>query len=159
MTQRLIAPITLAAAAALTVAGLGALMTDLGSWYYGLEKPSWQPPDVAFGPVWTTIFALTAIAGVQAWLGATEKKDRQNLLIAFFMNGALNLFWSALFFRFKRPDLALYEVTLLWLSIVVLMFLCRKHSRLGSILLLPYLAWVSFAAILNYSIVQLNQPF
>jgi len=151
--------IAIAAGAALAVALIGALMTDIGSWYQGLQKPPWQPPDIWFGPAWTLIFALTAMAGVLAWWGSDSKQDRQNLLIWLSLNAFLNLTWSLLFFRMHRPDWALSEVVLLWLSIVVLMVVCWRRSRLAGWLLLPYLAWVSFASVLNLEIVRLNGPF
>lgn len=151
--------IGIAAAAALFVAVIGALMTDVGVWYQGLQKPPWQPPDMLFGPAWTLIFALTAMAGALAWWGSETKKDRQTLLIWFSFNAVLNLLWSLLFFRLQRPDWALSEVTLLWVSIVVLMVVCWRRSRVAVMLLLPYLAWVSFASVLNLEIVRLNGPF
>ncbi|MCS7100580.1 MAG: tryptophan-rich sensory protein [Burkholderiaceae bacterium] len=148
-----------AAAGVCAVAAAGGLLTDIGPWYYALRKPSWQPPDWAFGPAWTLIFALTAIAAVLAWEGAASRAARARLLWALAVNGALNVLWSALFFRLRRPDWALLEVVLLWLSIVVLMAVAGRSSRLAPWLLLPYLAWVSFAAWLNLTIVRLNGPF
>lgn len=152
-------PIMLAALAALSVAGLGALMTDLSEWYFALQKPSWQPPDWAFGPAWTLIYALTAIAGVFAWTKSDSKVSRQNLLIVFLINGTLNVTWSLLFFRLQRPDWALYEVFFFWLSIIALLITCGRRDKRAAWLLLPYLAWVSFAAAINFSVVQLNAPF
>jgi tryptophan-rich sensory protein len=70
-------PVAVAAAAALAVAGLGALMTDLGTWYAGLRQPSWKPPDWLFGPAWTLIFALTALAGVEGWRCAADRAGRE----------------------------------------------------------------------------------
>lgn len=148
-----------AAAAATAVAGLGALMTDLSPWYYGLEQPSLKPPDWLFGPAWTLIFALCAIAGCRAWIGMTSATSKEWMLAAFAANGCLNLTWSLLFFRLQRPDLALYEVAVLWLSIIVLIVILGRHSWTNAALLLPYLLWVSFAAVLNLAVVQLNGPF
>jgi benzodiazapine receptor len=108
-------PVLAAAAAAIVVASLGMTMTDLGPWYQGLQKPSWQPPDWAFGPAWTVIFALAAISGVVAWRNAETDAQREWIIILFAINGTLNILWSALFFRFHRPDWALYEVAFLWL--------------------------------------------
>jgi len=153
------APVVIAALAALGVSVLGALATDLSGWYYALEKPAWQPPEWLFGPAWTTIFALTAIAGVLAWNAAGSTETRQNLLIFFLANATLNVVWSLFFFRLKRPDWALAEVVLLWLSIVVLIVACGRLRTLAGWLLTPYLAWVTFAAALNFEIVRLNGPF
>ena len=81
------------------------------------------------------------------------------MLIAFAINLSLNIMWSLLFFRLQRPDFALYQVPFLWLSIAVLIALMWRYSRTSSLLLVPYLLWVSFAAYLNFTIVQLNAPF
>lgn len=152
-------PIFIAATGAIVVAGLGGLATDIGPWYRALEKPWWQPPDLAFGPVWTLIFTLTAAAAVLAWRGARTSAQRTAIVLAFAANGVLNVFWSVLFFTVKRPDWALGEVVFLWASIVVLIVVAGRSSRTASLLLLPYLAWVSFAAVLNLAIVRLNSPF
>lgn len=151
--------IVIAAAAAFAVALLGGLMTDIGPWYYALEKPPWQPPEWLFGPAWTLIFALAALAGALSWWGSDTRISRQNLLLWFLLNGILNVLWSLLFFGLKRPDWALSEVALLWLSIVVLIVVCARRNRTAAWLLAPYLGWVTFAAFLNLEIVRLNGPF
>ncbi|MEM8817834.1 MAG: TspO/MBR family protein [Pseudomonadota bacterium] len=148
--------IGVAAGIAIVVAVLGAVLTDVGEWYVSLDKPAWQPPDWAFGPAWTLIFAATATAGVLAW---NTGQNRSLVLGAFGVNAILNVAWSALFFRLRRPDWALFEVLLLWLSVTVLIAVCgRLDSRAGWLLLL-YLAWVSFAAVLNAAVVRRNRPF
>ena len=152
-------PILTAAIAASVLGILGALVTDLSAWYYGLRKPAWQPPDWLFGPAWTLIFGLAALAGILAWKGAWGSGDRTRILLLFAVNAALNVGWSWLFFRLHRPDWALVEVGFLWLSIVVLMVALWPMSRTASWLLAPYLAWVTFAAVLNFAIVRLNGPF
>jgi benzodiazapine receptor len=151
--------VLVAFAAAVLVAVMGGLATDIGPWYAALQKPPWQPADTWFGPVWTLIFALTAMAAVLAWWGSPDRVSRQNLLIWLSLNALFNVGWSLLFFRLRRPDWALSEVLLLWLSIAVLIWLCWRRSRLAALLLLPYLAWVSFAAVLNLEIVRLNGAF
>jgi tryptophan-rich sensory protein len=152
-------PIGAAALAATAVGALGALTTELGTWYYALHKPTWQPPDWLFGPAWTLIFALAALAGVLYWRRELKREARLQILAAFAFNAFLNTLWSLLFFRLKRPDLALDEVGLLWLSIVLLIVLLRRASPAAAWLLVPYLLWVSFASYLNWTIVQLNAPF
>ena len=152
-------PALVALAAAVGASAAGRLATDIGPWYQALAKPSWQPPDWLFGPVWTTIYVLGVIAATLAWRRAPAATARRHLLAAFAVNLLLNVAWSVLFFRLQRPDLALGGVCLLWLSIAVLIFLVWPWSRLASLLLVPYLAWVGFAAFLNLTIVQLNAPF
>lgn len=151
--------VVVAALAALALAGLGALSTNIGPWYRSLSMPPWKPPDALFGPVWTTIYALAATAGVRAWERAPTREARQTLLALFAFNGFVNVLWSLLFFRLRRPDWALMEVGVLWLSILLLVVVLGRWSRLSGWLLLPYLAWVSFASVLNLAVVKLNSPF
>ena len=152
-------PILVAAIAATFVAFMGAIMTTLGPWYKNLRKPSWQPPEWLFGPAWTTIFVLTAIAGVIGWHRAPGTASLTLLLCLFAINGGLNILWSVLFFRWRRPDWALIEVVGLWASIVALMLALSPYAPHAALLLIPYLAWVSFASFLNLTIVKLNRPF
>lgn len=156
---RRLVPVLVAAGAALAVAGLGALMTDLGDWYRQLEQPAWKPPDWLFGPAWTLIFGLAATAGVAAWRQAPDRASREWLLALFALNGFLNVLWSLLYFRLRRPDWALLEVGLLWLSVLLLILVLGRYCRQARWLLLPYLAWISVAGALNWGTVQLNGPF
>jgi len=151
-------PVAIAALAAIFVALLGATITDLGPWYQQLQKPSWQPPEWLFGPAWTAIFALTALSAIEAWRSAATDK-RSTLVGLFCLNGFLNVLWSLLFFRAQRPDWALAEVSLLWLSILWLIIVLARISSRASCLLIPYLFWVTFAAYLNLTVVRLNAPF
>lgn len=144
---------------AVLTAVAGGLATQIGPWYYALKKPSFQPPDWLFGPVWTLIYGLTALAAILAWRAARSATQRRWMLALFAANIALNVGWSVLFFTLRRPDLALIEVALLWLSVLALVIHCGALHRTSRLLLLPYLAWVSFASCLNYGIVQLNAPF
>lgn len=149
-------PIAFAALAAILVAVLGFLATDLEGWYQTLVRPAWQPPDWLFGPIWTSIYAMAALAGVLAWHNARDANARSWILALFALNGFLNVLWSLLFFRLQRPDLALAEVFLLWLSVIALIVGLRAFSKATTWLLLPYLAWISFAAALNAAVVRLN---
>ena len=152
-------PVLVAGGAALFVAALGGAATDIGPWYLGLRKPSWQPPDWLFAPVWTAIFALTALAGLRAWRRTPGVAGRGRVLAAYALNALLNVFWSLLFFTVKRPDWALAEVVALWLSVVLLIAVSGQRDRAAGWLLVPYLAWVAFAGVLNWSVVRLNEPF
>lgn len=149
-------PVVAAAVLAAIVAALGASATDLGPWYQSLRKPPWQPPDWLFGPAWTLIFALIALAGAIAWTNARGRDARLRILAAFALNGLLNVLWSELFFRLQRPGWALAEVVLFWLSILLLIVVTVPSSRVAGLLLLPYLAWVAFAGTLNLAVVRLN---
>lgn len=151
-------PIYIAILLSVMVGGIGGAATDIGPWYYQLQKPSWQPPDWLFGPAWTTIYILTSIAGVKAWRRANEVQ-RRYFLGALLLNLVLNLLWSLIFFASQRPDIALLEVVPLWLSILLMMILVRGYSPVSTWLMLPYFAWVTFATYLNWTIVQLNAPF
>ena len=152
-------PIVIAAAAAIFVAVLGALMTDLGPWYASLKQPPWKPPDWAFGPIWTAIFALAAAAGVIGWRLAPSRTDRELMLVLFAANGTLNVLWSLLYFRLHRPDWALLEVPLLGLSVLALVVVLARYAQRAAWLLVPYLGWILIAAFLNWQTVQLNGPF
>lgn len=152
-------PIVVAALAAVVVAGLGASATDIGPWYQALRTPSWQPPDWLFGPAWTLIYGLIALAGVKAWNAARSRRQRLSIVGMFALNALLNVGWSELFFNFHRPDLALLEVVAFWLSIVALIAFVWPASHTAGWLLTPYLAWVTFAGVLNLAVVRLNAPF
>jgi len=151
--------VLVAAISAIAVAAIGGTMTDLGPWYRGLAKPPWQPPDAAFGPIWTAIFACAAASGVIAWRQARTAAAREWIIGLFALNGFLNVLWSLLFFRLRRPDWALMEVAGLWLSIILLILFLLRLSRTASALLVPYLMWVSIAAALNLEVVRLNPAF
>lgn len=152
-------PVAWAAGAAFLVAMIGGGLTDTGPWYQGLQKPSFQPPDWLFAPAWTLIFALTATAGVVSWRAAPPGRARSGLLLAFAVNGVLNVLWSLFFFGLRRPDWALVEVVFLFLSVASLIWLAGRHAPLARWLLAPYLLWVGFAAVLNLAVVRLNAPF
>lgn len=154
-----ILPALLAAVAAAMVAALGATITDLGPWYQALEKPAWNPADVIFPVGWTIIYALNTAAIVSAWRAAPTPKVSDTIVGLFALNAFLNIGWSVLFFRFERPDWALFEVALLLGSILSLIVYCGRYSRNSALLFTPYLLWVSFAAVLNWAIVDLNAPF
>lgn len=139
-----------------SVAGAGAFLTDLTPWYRSLRKPSWQPPDWLFGPAWTLILGLASWA---LYLALQSSADVRVVVGLFIFNGLANVVWSPLFFKRGRPDWALKEVPFLWLSILAPMIVLWPVSYAASLLLLPYLAWVSFAAFLNLTIVRLNGPF
>lgn len=152
---------TIAAAWAIILGGAGGALTEIGSWYRSLRKPSWQPPDWLFGPAWTLILGLAGWSYYIAQTTAPTADARLMVHVLFGANFALHFAWSPLFFKLRRPDWALAENVLLWLSVAALAFglpqVCG-NAKAGW-LNLPYLAWVSFAFVLNWKIVQLNAPF
>ena len=105
------------------------------------------------------IFALTALSAVIAWRRDRNGVRRQWMIGLFALNGFLNILWSLLFFKLQRPDIALVEVAALWLSILALIVFLYRSAPLASLLLVPYLVWVSAAALLTYDVVRLNGPF
>ncbi len=152
-------PMLVAFLCAACVAGFGAAITDLGPWYQSLHRPWFQPPDWLFGPAWTTIFAAAAVAGALAWRARPPLRAWARIAGLFAANGVLNIVWSLLYFRLHRPDWSLAETAALWLSVLALAVVLWPHTRTGSLLMLPYLLWVSFAAVLNLAVVRLNYPF
>jgi len=152
-------PVIAAIAWAVILGGAGGLVTEIGPWYRNLKKPSFQPPDWLFGPAWTIILGLAAWAGVEAYNGAADDTGRTTVIALYAVNFVAHFAWSPLFFKLKRPDWALVEVVFLWVSVLSLCVMLRPYSVFASWLIVPYLVWVSFAAILNLAIVRLNRPF
>lgn len=139
------------------VAALGGLWTaqSIPTWYPTLQKPSWNPPSWLFGPVWTALYTMMAVA---AWL-VTRERDRISIrvpLLLFVVQLALNLAWSAIFFGLRAPGAAFVEIVVLWLAILATILVFRRVHRGATALLVPYLAWVTFAAVLNATIWRLN---
>jgi len=159
LTGRWLLPASVAALATAFIAALGTTITRLGPWYYSLEQPPWAPPDMAFGPAWTLIFALSAMSAVSAWMAAPDRESADGLLGLYAFNGSLNLLWSFIFFRLQRPDVAAVEVWFLWASVALLIVKCWRYSRTAALLLVPYLVWVAFAGVLNAAVVVRNAPF
>jgi tryptophan-rich sensory protein len=136
------------------VSVLGGMATApaLPEWYPALRKPSWTPPGWVFGPVWTLLYPLMAVAGWMAW---REGRARIGPLV-YLLQLALNAAWPWFFFGQRRLDLALACVVALWLVILATVVAFWRVSRGAAVLLLPYLAWVGFAAVLNHAIWEMN---
>lgn len=137
-------------------------------WLNNLNKPWFNPPNWIFAPVWTVIYIMMGVVLSKLWQlkaniknncpgkrNSTGVKSTNWPIIMFVVQFALNLLWSPIFFHYRRIELGLYNICLLWLSLLVLMFI-TKTSKSIFWLLLPYVSWVSFALILNFSIYQLN---
>lgn len=138
----------------LAVGGLGGWVTApaVAEWYPTLNKPTWNPPSWLFAPVWTTLYIMMAVAAWLVWL----KGNAGVPLVLFFAQLTLNCAWSFLFFGARSPWLGLVEIIMLWLAVTITTYVFFNRSRPAGLLMLPYLAWVSFAAFLNFTIWQLN---
>lgn len=141
----------------LSAGGLGAVATtpEIDGWYKTLAKPSWNPPAAVFGPVWTTLFILMGIATWRIWKSAGMRNAALPLGL-FAVQLILNVAWSWIFFGMHQPSWAFAEILLLWLAIAATAIAFFRRDLLAGSLLIPYLAWVSFAAVLNFTIWQLN---
>lgn len=153
---------TLKLAASITVcllAGyIGSVFTasSLLIWYANLEKPSFNPPGWVFAPVWTVLYVMMGVSAYLVWREGLWNKDVKISLGMFGIQLALNVLWSFLFFGLRSPLYALVEISALWAAIAFTAVIFHRVSRTAGLLLVPYLLWVSFAAVLNFSIWKLN---
>ena len=137
-------------------AALGAAASiNAGSFYAELVRPSWSPPAWLFGPVWSLLYLLIGVAAWLVWRAHGFRRARFALIV-FVIQLAANALWSWLFFAWRQGGFAFADIVLLWILIVATIVAFLRLQRLAAALLLPYLAWVSFAALLNFSIWQLN---
>lgn len=132
-------------------------VSEVGSWYQTIQKPSWNPPNWIFGPVWTTLYVLMGISFFLVWRSEKAGKIKRIAVILFAIQLALNFFWSFIFFNQHQIGIAVAEITALWLMILFTILAFARISKPASWLLVPYISWVSFAAILNFTIWQLNK--
>ncbi|EKF60426.1 tryptophan-rich sensory protein [Agrobacterium albertimagni AOL15] len=134
-------------------AGLLAGLTNApGDWYQSLEKPFFNPPAWLFGPVWTTLYVLIGVAGARIWQRAPKSAAMQ----LWFAQMAFNLMWSPAFFGLQNPELGLLVIVGMLVTIIAFMIKARPIDRISTLLFVPYLAWVTFAGILNLSLAWLN---
>jgi translocator protein len=153
-------PLLIAAIITVITAGIGGWLTDIGPWYRSLKTPAWKPPDWAFGPIWTVILSLAACSAAMAWDATAGTPDLQRrIVVVFLINATLNVLWNVCYFTLKRPDWALIEVAVLWLSIAALIVLTWPVQRTAALMLVPYLLWVGIASVLNRAVVKLNPAF
>lgn len=131
------------------LASLGAMP---GEWYAALNKPAWNPPAWIFGPAWTLLYTLMAVAAWLVWKQIGWKKP----LLLYFIQLALNAAWTPIFFGAHQPGWALLEIIVLWIAIVLTMRSFFRVSSAAGWLFLPYLAWVTFATVLNFTLWRLN---
>jgi len=141
--------------------GLGAVAGIITSdaipgWYETLNRPSFNPPNWLFGPVWTTLYLLMGISLFLIWK-QKRSKARNLAILVFLFQQALNFGWSFIFFYFNRIGFALIEICLLWSSIVIMLVLFYKIKPIAAYINIPYLLWVTFATLLNASYYLLNK--
>ena len=137
-----------------SAAGIGAQFLP-GEWYASLNKPTWNPPSWIFGPVWTALYTMMAISAWLVWRKLGWRDGREPLMM-FGVQLMLNAAWSWLFFGLHRPDLALTDIVALWLAILTTIWTFRTISQVAAWLLVPYLAWVTFATLLNLALWRMN---
>ncbi|MBI3036152.1 tryptophan-rich sensory protein [Candidatus Woesearchaeota archaeon] len=159
--QKLSIPKLVASIALCQLAGIiGSVFTasSVSTWYATLQKPSFNPPGWVFGPVWTLLYLLMGISFYLIWNKSDNfrKKGAKVAASAFGIQLALNVLWSLLFFGLKSPIAAFVCIVALWLAVLVTIMKFNRISKAAAMLLMPYLLWVSFAALLNFSIVLLN---
>lgn len=149
---RLIASIAIC----LSAGAIGSVFTagSIDTWYRGLNKPAFTPPDWLFAPAWTTLYILMGVSLYLVWSGGFRKN--QSAIGIFFLQLILNAIWSIIFFGLKNPELALAEIIVLWLVIIWTIWAFFPIAKIAAYLLVPYLVWVTFASFLNLSIVFLN---
>jgi translocator protein len=136
------------------VAGVGGMATapSIPNWYSDLAKPSWTPPSWVFGPVWLMLYLSMAVAAWLVWRRDNAAVPMMLFCIQLFLNAA----WSCLFFGLHSPGAAFIDIVLLWLAIAATTVVFWRRSMLAGVLFVPYLIWVSFAAVLNFVIWRLN---
>ncbi len=137
------------------VASSGAIFKP-DSWYRALSKPAWNPPDWVFGAGWSVLYVMIAVAGWRVWEAAATEELIFPLTI-YALQLALNAGWSAIFFGLKRPDWAFVELVCLWIAIAANILAFQPIDPLAAWLLVPYLAWVTFAGALNFTVWRLNR--
>lgn len=140
---------------AVSVAGGLITATSVGTWYQTLNKPPFNPPDWVFAPVWTTLYALMAIAAWRVWRRVRHGEGR-GALVVFAAQLALNLVWSFLFFGLQRIDLATVQIFVLLVAVATTAVMFWRVDRTAGVLLLPYVLWVGYASVLNVSLWMLN---
>lgn len=131
-------------------------VSSIPTWYATLKKPSFTPPNWVFGPVWTTLFLMMGIAVFLVWRRGVDNPQVKIALSIFGVHLIFNTLWSIMFFGLRSPLLGLIEIVILWIAILLTITYFMKISTVAGLLLIPYIAWVSFAAALNFAIWRLN---
>lgn len=154
-----ILPLVLSVGVCFLAAGIGSVFTTsaIDTWYSTLNKPFFNPPNWVFGPAWTLLYLLMGISLYLAWISKTGKEKKRQAITLFIIQLSLNALWSILFFGLKSPSAAFIGIVVLWLTIFLTIKNFLRISKVAGWLLIPYIAWVSFASLLNLSIIILNR--
>lgn len=157
MSRSNIIKLTISLLVPLSVGAVAGMFTSqaVPTWYASLNRPSFSPPNWVFGPVWTSLYILLGLSFFLIWK-ENPSKQRNYAIIVFSIQMLLNFAWSFIFFYFNMIGAALIEIILLWFSIVAMIHLSYKIKPIAAYLNIPYLLWVSFAAILNAGYYFLN---
>ena len=149
--------LTLCILAPLTVGAISGFATasSISTWFVGLNKPSFNPPNYLFGPVWTVLYLLMGISLFMV-LQSASNTNKKNAIRIFIVQLFLNFCWSFLFFKYQQLGIALVEISVLWISILAMIVTFKKINTRSAYLQIPYLLWVSFATVLNASLWMLN---
>jgi len=144
----------------LAVGAVGSVATTpkIPTWYAGLAKPAFTPPNVAFPVVWTTLYVLMAVALWRLWDRHPPSRGRALAIGLFLVQLALNALWSPVFFGLEAPGAGLVVIVALWFAILATIAASARLDRTAALLLAPYLAWVTYAAALNAAIYAMNPP-
>jgi len=142
----------------LSIGFLGYFFTvsEISTWYATLNKSSFNPPNWIFAPVWTILYIFMGISLYLLWTAKKKEKDKDKAMNLFLVQLVLNFFWSVIFFGMHNPPAAMVEIVALWIFIFILIRQSLTISKTSAYLLYPYLAWVTFASLLNLFIVILN---
>jgi benzodiazapine receptor len=145
--------------ACLAAGAIGSVFTRqaIPTWYATLEKPAFNPPNWVFMPVWTLLYIMMGVAAFLVWRKGLENKQVRIALVVFLVQLVLNALWSVAFFGLESPLYGLVVIVALWVAILVTVLKFYRISRVASVLMWPYLLWVTFAAVLNSSIWLLNR--
>ena len=131
--------------------------TSNNEWFLSLNKPSWNPPSYLFAPVWTFLYLLMGISFWLVWKSKAPEHKKKQACLVFAVQLFLNFWWSILFFRFHSPGIAFIDIVLMIVMILATIFAFARISSAAAWLLVPYISWVCFAAILNYTIWSMNR--
>ena len=131
--------------------------SEIPGWYQTINKPTWNPPSWLFGPVWTTLYVMMGVALSLIWKSDASQSVKKTAIILFAVQLVFNFFWSFIFFNQHQIGWAVVEIITMWIFILLTIFAFAPINKIAAWLLVPYISWVSFATILNYTIWQLNK--